>query len=270
MTARGIPHRTTRHRPQRLDHHQKGQRQVTGIQWTDAAPLASRFRAAAASRIGITLAEYDAKIEAGLKWCTGCKEWQPRAAFSKDGSRGDGLKATCSSYPTRKRPGPSIPDRRRHAAIGDAWCRGCRSWLPTAEVRSGVCRVHAAAEARDSYKGPAGAQIRSRIYARKRDLAPIPPWWQDEERDRFGGLCAYGCGRRSDTVDHIWPVSRGGRSAPGNLAPACRSCNSSKSNGDPTPWFERGYAAFPNAWADLVSLALTLNTDHWLEATLNG
>lgn len=238
---------------------------MTGIQWTER-----RARASAASRIGLTLDEYDAKAAAGLKWCTGCKEWQPRDTFRKDRTRGDGLKSICSTFAVRTMPGPTIPERKRHAALGESWCRDCKSWLPVAEVRGGICKTHTAARARAAYKGQAGKAIRARVYARKRNLAPIPPWYEAEERDRFAGLCAYGCGRRADTVDHIWPVSHGGKSAPGNLAPACRSCNSAKSNGDPTPWFHRGIAAFPNAWADLVSLALTLNTDHWLEATLNG
>jgi 5-methylcytosine-specific restriction endonuclease McrA len=242
---------------------------MTAIQWTDQRP-ARRFRAAAASRIGVTLDEYDAKLTAGLKWCTGCKAWQSRSTFTKDRTRWDGLKSTCSNYPTRKTAGPSKAERRQRAARGESWCRGCQIWIPSGEVRSGVCKAHAAAEARANYKGMAAEKIRARVHARQRNLTPIPPWWQHEERERFDGLCAYGCGRPADTVDHIWPVSRGGKSAPGNLAPACRSCNSSKNNSDPAPWFERGYSAFPNAWADLVSLALTLNTDHWMETTLNG
>lgn len=43
-----------------------------------------------------------------------------------------------------------------------------------------------------------------------------------------GGRCAY-C--RSDapiTIDHVVPLSRGGRHAIGNVLPACRPCNSSK------------------------------------------
>lgn len=46
--------------------------------------------------------------------------------------------------------------------------------------------------------------------------------------DRYGNACAY-CGSGHDlTLDHVVPVSRGGRHAIGNLVPACRSCNSSK------------------------------------------
>jgi 5-methylcytosine-specific restriction endonuclease McrA len=39
--------------------------------------------------------------------------------------------------------------------------------------------------------------------------------------------CAY-CGGLADTVDHIVPISAGGRNHWSNLAPACRSCNSGK------------------------------------------
>ena len=40
--------------------------------------------------------------------------------------------------------------------------------------------------------------------------------------------CAY-CGQPADTLDHILPLVRGGTNYEGNLVPACRSCNSSKS-----------------------------------------
>lgn len=41
--------------------------------------------------------------------------------------------------------------------------------------------------------------------------------------------CDY-CGGPGETLDHIVPLSRGGLHIPANLAPACLSCNSSKSN----------------------------------------
>lgn len=47
---------------------------------------------------------------------------------------------------------------------------------------------------------------------------------------RTGGRCAY-CGVVAPlTMDHVVPVSRGGWHAIGNILPACRSCNSSKSD----------------------------------------
>lgn len=46
--------------------------------------------------------------------------------------------------------------------------------------------------------------------------------------------CVY-CGKRSNrlTQDHILPVSKGGKTEPSNIVPACKSCNSRK--GDRAP-----------------------------------
>jgi 5-methylcytosine-specific restriction endonuclease McrA len=108
------------------------------------------------------------------------------------------------------------------------------------------------------------------VYARKRGLNPIPPWWSADRLADFAGNCAYGCGRPATGHDHIWPVVRGGRSVPSNVVPACQPCNSSKKDGDPTPWVERGFLAFPTQWTDVLALAIEHGTDEWLEAGLDG
>lgn len=41
------------------------------------------------------------------------------------------------------------------------------------------------------------------------------------------GECAY-CGAPAQTHDHVTPKSRGGTDDPGNIVPACWSCNTSK------------------------------------------
>lgn len=45
---------------------------------------------------------------------------------------------------------------------------------------------------------------------------------------RQGKRCAY-CDNPADTIDHAVPLVRGGTNYEGNLVPACKSCNSSKS-----------------------------------------
>jgi 5-methylcytosine-specific restriction endonuclease McrA len=53
-------------------------------------------------------------------------------------------------------------------------------------------------------------------------------WWQ---RRVQRGLCAY-CGRavgqKALTMDHVVPVSRGGRSVRGNVVASCKDCNNRK------------------------------------------
>jgi hypothetical protein len=44
-----------------------------------------------------------------------------------------------------------------------------------------------------------------------------------------GAVCAY-CPAPATTVDHVFPMSRGGTSHEGNIVPCCKSCNSSKAD----------------------------------------
>lgn len=166
-------------------------------------------------------------------------------------------------YQRKRTDRPGTAERRRMRAQGLAWCSGdCQSWLPVDEVtKNGQCRPCVNARYRASYAAD-GAAIRAQKYARKRGLAIIPAWWR---RDNLGGPCAYGCGRVATTLDHIWPVVRGGESRPGNLAPACGRCNSRKGDRHPARWFERGFLALPDLWSELVALALEHGTDEWLQ-----
>lgn len=49
----------------------------------------------------------------------------------------------------------------------------------------------------------------------------------------YGGLCAYCQSQPWVDIDHFIPTSRGGTHSPGNVVPACKSCNSSKKNALP-------------------------------------
>jgi 5-methylcytosine-specific restriction endonuclease McrA len=61
-------------------------------------------------------------------------------------------------------------------------------------------------------------------------------WWK---RRLSKGLCHY-CGRKTPpnelTMDHIVPIARGGRSAKGNVVPACKDCNNKKRQLLPMEW----------------------------------
>ena len=63
-------------------------------------------------------------------------------------------------------------------------------------------------------------------------------WWK---RQCAKGRCHY-CGGavapKSMTMDHIVPISRGGKSTKGNVVPACKECNNKKKYMLPTEWDE--------------------------------
>ena len=63
-------------------------------------------------------------------------------------------------------------------------------------------------------------------------------WW----RNRIGrGVCHY-CqlqvGKDQLTMDHVVPLSRGGRSKKGNVVPCCKECNNRKKSMLPIEWEE--------------------------------
>ena len=61
-------------------------------------------------------------------------------------------------------------------------------------------------------------------------------WWK---RRLAKGICYY-CGRKTApknlTMDHIVPISRGGKSAKGNVVPCCKECNNAKKQLLPMEW----------------------------------
>jgi 5-methylcytosine-specific restriction endonuclease McrA len=69
-----------------------------------------------------------------------------------------------------------------------------------------------------------------------------------------GRRCVY-CAHHLDTLeatlDHVYPVARGGAHAPGNLVVACGPCNRMKGDMLPHEFFER----YPNAGANFVRYA---------------
>lgn len=63
-------------------------------------------------------------------------------------------------------------------------------------------------------------------------------WWK---RKRASGICHY-CQEKFHpaelTMDHIIPLSRGGKSQKINLVPCCKTCNTKKRQFLPTEWAE--------------------------------
>jgi 5-methylcytosine-specific restriction protein A len=63
-------------------------------------------------------------------------------------------------------------------------------------------------------------------------------WWQQKTAP---GLCCY-CEKKTAfkniTMDHLVPLSRGGRSTKDNLVPCCKNCNNLKKGMMPLEWEE--------------------------------
>lgn len=61
-------------------------------------------------------------------------------------------------------------------------------------------------------------------------------WWQNLIQTCRCHYCETPLRPADVTMDHIVPISRGGRSTKGNLVPACHSCNVEKRSLTPVEW----------------------------------
>ena len=62
--------------------------------------------------------------------------------------------------------------------------------------------------------------------------------WRRSLHELTAHTCIY-CGRRSESIDHVHPQSRGGSSVTENCVPACLACNGHKGDGDVFQWYRQ-------------------------------
>lgn len=63
-------------------------------------------------------------------------------------------------------------------------------------------------------------------------------WWMRKTQKGFCYYCHREVGRKHLTMDHLVPISRGGKSTKGNIVPACKECNNKKKYLLPIEWEE--------------------------------
>jgi 5-methylcytosine-specific restriction endonuclease McrA len=64
------------------------------------------------------------------------------------------------------------------------------------------------------------------LYAKTRRTRATP-YSRSDVFARWGGQCCY-CNAPAEHLDHVTPLSRGGRDVLSNVVPACADCNLSK------------------------------------------
>ena len=63
-------------------------------------------------------------------------------------------------------------------------------------------------------------------------------WWMRKTGPGVCHYCGQKVGRKNLTMDHVVPLSRGGKSRKGNIVPACKACNNKKKYLLPVEWQE--------------------------------
>jgi 5-methylcytosine-specific restriction endonuclease McrA len=63
-------------------------------------------------------------------------------------------------------------------------------------------------------------------------------WWMRKVQQGECHYCRQKVGKSNLTMDHVLPLSRGGKSKKGNIVPACKECNNKKKYLLPVEWKE--------------------------------
>ena len=63
-------------------------------------------------------------------------------------------------------------------------------------------------------------------------------WWRNRIHKGVCHYCGAVVGRDQLTMDHVVPLSRGGKSRKGNVVPCCKECNNRKKSMLPVEWDE--------------------------------
>lgn len=161
-----------------------------------------------------------------MKRCSRCKALKSLDDFCRDASRVDGRSYVCISC-------RRVPPRQL---------------LLIRETQAEYERRRYATD--ETYR----ASRRQHSHSRRRGVEPLPVEAMELLTEMFAGRCAY-CPSPAASWDHLVPVSKGGRTVPGNIVPACVSCNSSKNNRDLFDFIEQNGVVITAALEGAIALA---------------
>ena len=150
--------------------------------------------------------------------CIKCKVFKPFSDFHKNARTSEGINNECKICKNSR-------SKQRYQEYGEL-LRGQMAFQRANSYQHRLEIERASRKRRKSFQRPrknARQQIRNRLL-----VANI--WTiKDSEINALYSRPCYNCATKEDlSIDHIIPLSRGGRHSIGNLQTLCRPCNSSK------------------------------------------
>jgi 5-methylcytosine-specific restriction endonuclease McrA len=160
-------------------------------------------------------------LDNGMKYCPACARVMSISDFHKNGTT---LRSFCKSCENRR----SIVSKESTGYYARPEVKAKRN------EDSRLCK-----QAKYKFDAEYRAAEIIRCHERRElvtELSVSPLQWL-EIVAQFNGVCAY-CGSPHNlTMDHVVPISKGGKTTIDNVIPACSSCNSSKQARDIIEWY---------------------------------
>lgn len=161
-----------------------------------------------------------------MKTCTKCNEAKPDHLFAVNKSVKSGLSSRCKKC-------ESIRGIERYARIRDKARKQAREY----RARNYEKRIEVERRSRAKLKEKHRAARNARQSIRNRKLNNEEFVILPKELRRIYSSPCYMCGSiENQSIDHIIPLSRGGRHSVGNILTLCLRCNMSKHARTITEW----------------------------------
>lgn len=174
--------------------------------------------------VGYDEVELDFKLPMKYHPCNKCENYFPRTLDFFYGCRGnlDGMFNSCKTCHNKKRSEYGIkgkPGKRVNALAKQKEEQYTEEFVNRKKQTINMCNVRCAKDYRLTFYD----------------------WITKCEN--FGNRCAY-CLNVEDnpTIDHFFPLSKGGKHEILNIVPSCKSCNCKKSDFNPYEWIEKNFS----------------------------
>jgi 5-methylcytosine-specific restriction endonuclease McrA len=171
------------------------------------------------------------------KVCRACKQNLPATSFYKHNKHSDQLRPSCKPcYNQEVKLYRQVNCEKRNA-YQRAWHKKNPDKAPVYRQAFAQRRPESVKKSQAKYSRNNPEYIRFKS-AKRRALKLSRGVFRITQKEFFALYrmpCFY-CGGKSEHVDHVVPLSRGGRHSIGNLVASCASCNLSKSDRFITEW----------------------------------
>jgi len=151
------------------------------------------------------------------KPCSRCKQIKPFTEFNKKASTPTGYNTACRDCANAMKRNMTPEQRARKNQLKRKW--DAEHPEKVKQMNSSAYRQNPEVFINNAYLRYARKMHNDRRLVTAKEIAKI-----------YSRPCIYCESTLLIEIDHIIPISRGGRHSIGNLAPACRSCNRNKSD----------------------------------------